>query len=66
MRKTKKPINTMLFATAVMNILTNMTVSMNASMVSNTTAGNGTMTRKRANGSISAQVVRRIENNEGM
>lgn len=36
------------------------------STASNTTAGNGTMTRKRENGSISAQVARRIENNEGM
>ena len=66
MRKTKKQINIMPSATAVMNIRTNMTVLMNVSMVLNTTDGSDITKRKRENGNTSARVVRRSENNEGM
>lgn len=62
MRKTKKPINTMPFATAVMNIRTNMTVLMNVSMVLNTTDGSDITKRKRENGNTSARVVRSEKN----
>ena len=55
----------MRFATAVMNIRTNMTVSTNVSMVSNTTDGSDITKRKMENGNTSVRVVRG-ENNEGM
>lgn len=64
MRKTKKPINTMRFVTAVMNILTNMIVSTNVSTALNTTDGSGAMTKTRANVSISARIARSDGNEE--
>lgn len=62
MRKTKKQINIMPSATAVMNIRANMTVLMNVSMVLNTTDGSDITKRKRENGNTSARVVRSEKN----
>ena len=57
MRKTKKPTNTMPFATAAMSIRTNMEVLSNVSMVSNTKDGSNITKRKRENVNISARIV---------
>ena len=64
MRKTKKPINTMPSATAVMNFRMNMTVLKNVSMVSNTTDGSDITKRKMENVSISARIARGDGNEE--
>jgi len=59
LRKTEKPIHTMRFAIAVLNIPMNMTVLTNVSVVSNTKDGSDITKRKRENGNISARIARR-------